>query len=86
MPELPHLDFEKLHDAFGASSHIGRTVSQMTVNPSPTIPSVPIDDLSMVSSNGTLNVKQSSHFLHALLNLHIIYSSQSETLDCVSRV
>ncbi|PFH51124.1 hypothetical protein AMATHDRAFT_143293 [Amanita thiersii Skay4041] len=34
-----------------------------------------------VNSNGTLDVKQSSHFLqaHSLLNLHIIHSSQSET-------
>lgn len=34
-----------------------------------------------INSNGTLDVKQSSHFLqaHSLLNLHIIHSSQSET-------
>ncbi|KAF9485627.1 hypothetical protein BDN70DRAFT_870925 [Pholiota conissans] len=34
-----------------------------------------------VSSNGTLDVKQSSHFLqaHSLLNLHIIHSSQALT-------
>ncbi|KAF9011904.1 hypothetical protein BDQ17DRAFT_1387454 [Cyathus striatus] len=34
-----------------------------------------------VNSNGTLDIKQSSHFLqaHSLLNLHIIHSSQAPT-------
>ncbi|KAJ7164881.1 hypothetical protein C8R46DRAFT_1163554 [Mycena filopes] len=34
-----------------------------------------------INSNGTLEIKQSSHFLqaHALLNLHLIHSSQSAT-------
>ncbi|KAG7089400.1 hypothetical protein E1B28_011088 [Marasmius oreades] len=58
----PRLDFEKLYEAFG-----GKLVHWQDY----------ISDY--VNSNGNLEVKQSSHFLqaHALLNLHIIHSSQS---------
>ncbi|KAK2460799.1 hypothetical protein APHAL10511_007269 [Amanita phalloides] len=60
----PGLDFDQLYDAFGGKlAHWKDYVTDY------------------INSNGTLDVKQSSHFLqaHALLNLHIIHSSQSET-------
>ncbi|KAF8635694.1 hypothetical protein AX15_000319 [Amanita polypyramis BW_CC] len=60
----PGLDFEQLYEAFGGKlAHWKDYV------------------MDYINSNGTLDVKQSSHFLqaHALLNLHIIHSSQSET-------
>ncbi|THU84391.1 hypothetical protein K435DRAFT_870311 [Dendrothele bispora CBS 962.96] len=61
--QLRHkLQFEALYEAFG-----GKLVHWQDY----------ITDF--VNSNGTLEVKKSSHFLqaHALLNLHIIHSSQS---------
>ncbi|KAF8186356.1 hypothetical protein BJ912DRAFT_852216 [Pholiota molesta] len=60
----PGLIFEHLYDAFGGKlAHWHDYITDY------------------VSSNGTLDVKQSSHFLqaHALLNLHIIHSSQALT-------
>lgn len=59
----PGLDFEQLYDAFGGKlAHWKDYITDY------------------INSKGTLDVKQSSHFLqaHALLNLHIIHSSQSE--------
>ncbi|KAF8352054.1 hypothetical protein F5887DRAFT_11187 [Amanita rubescens] len=59
----PGLDFEQLFEAFGGKlAHWKDYITDY------------------INSNGTLDVKQSSHFLqaHALLNLHIIHSSQSE--------
>ncbi|KAJ7577511.1 hypothetical protein C8J56DRAFT_798930 [Mycena floridula] len=58
----PGLDFEKLYEAFGGKlAHWQDYISDY------------------VHTNGNLDVKQSSQFLHAyaLLNLHIIHSSQS---------
>ncbi|KAF5325469.1 hypothetical protein D9619_009745 [Psilocybe cf. subviscida] len=60
----PGLNFEHLYDAFGGKlAHWHDYVTDY------------------VNSNGTLDVKQCSHFLqaHALLNLHIIHSSQALT-------
>ncbi|KAJ8521484.1 hypothetical protein ONZ45_g1802 [Pleurotus djamor] len=59
----PRLNFEELYEAFGGKlAHWNDFITDY------------------VNSNGVLDVKQSSHFLqaHALLNLHIIHSSQSE--------
>ncbi|KAJ7130273.1 hypothetical protein C8R44DRAFT_829697 [Mycena epipterygia] len=58
----PRLSFEHLYDAFGGKLAHWHDYCTDYVN-----------------SNGTLEIKQSSHFLqaHALLNLHIIHSSQS---------
>ncbi|TFK31804.1 hypothetical protein BDQ12DRAFT_693507 [Crucibulum laeve] len=56
------LSFEALYDAFGGKlAHWHDYITDY------------------VNSNGAIDVKQSSHFLqaHALLNLHIIHSSQS---------
>ncbi|KAJ6588325.1 hypothetical protein B0H19DRAFT_1205842 [Mycena capillaripes] len=58
----PRLNFEQLYDAFGGKLAHWHDYCTDYVN-----------------SNGTLEIKQSSHFLqaHALLNLHLIHSSQS---------
>ncbi|KAF8960879.1 hypothetical protein BDZ97DRAFT_1831239 [Flammula alnicola] len=69
IPRVPErirggLNFDHLYDAFGGKlAHWHDYVTDY------------------VNSNGTLDVKQSSHFLqaHALLNLHIIHSSQALT-------
>ncbi|KAF9267949.1 hypothetical protein L218DRAFT_970745 [Marasmius fiardii PR-910] len=67
LPEVPQrlrpgLDFEKLYETFG-----GKLVHWQDYI------------LDFVNSNGNQEINQSSHFLqaHALLNLHIIHSSQS---------
>ncbi|KAJ7628411.1 hypothetical protein FB45DRAFT_748740 [Roridomyces roridus] len=67
IPRVPHrlrsrLHFEQLYDAFGGKLAHWHDYCTDYVN-----------------SNGTLEIKQSSHFLqaHALLNLHIVHSSQS---------
>ncbi|KAJ6590977.1 hypothetical protein DFH09DRAFT_908072 [Mycena vulgaris] len=66
LPRVPHrlrarLDFERLYEAFGGKLAHWHDYCTDYVN-----------------SNGVLELKQSSHFLqaHALLNLHIIHSSQ----------
>ncbi|KAJ3512340.1 hypothetical protein NLJ89_g3572 [Agrocybe chaxingu] len=69
LPRVPErirggLNFEVLYDAFGGKlAHWHDYITDY------------------VNSNGTLDINQSSHFLqaHALLNLHIIHSSQSPT-------
>ncbi|KAF8153053.1 hypothetical protein B0H34DRAFT_722079 [Crassisporium funariophilum] len=69
IPRVPErlrrrLDFEILYDAFGGKlAHWHDYITDF------------------VNSNGTIDIKQSSHFLqaHALLNLHIIHSSQAPT-------
>ncbi|KAJ6613599.1 hypothetical protein B0H10DRAFT_1805148 [Mycena sp. CBHHK59/15] len=70
LPRVPHrlrasLNFEPLYDAFGGKLAHWQDYCTDYVN-----------------SKGVLDIKQSSHFLqaHALLNLHIIHSSQSATL------
>ncbi|KAG9226736.1 hypothetical protein CCMSSC00406_0008436 [Pleurotus cornucopiae] len=68
LPNVPghlrqSLVFERLYEAFGGKlAHWHDYINDY------------------VNSNGTLDIKQSSHFLqaHALLNLHIIHSSQSD--------
>ncbi|KAK7042466.1 hypothetical protein R3P38DRAFT_2890638 [Favolaschia claudopus] len=67
MPRVPRrlrlrLNFEQLYDAFGGKLAHWHDFCTDYVN-----------------SNGTLEIKQSSHFLqaHALLNLHLIHSSQA---------
>ncbi|KAJ7764549.1 hypothetical protein DFH07DRAFT_811625 [Mycena maculata] len=67
LPRVPHrlrnrLNFEQLYDAFGGKLAHWHDYCTDYIN-----------------SNGNLEIKQSSHFLqaHALLNLHIIHSSQS---------
>ncbi|TFK53100.1 hypothetical protein OE88DRAFT_1627094 [Heliocybe sulcata] len=62
----PTLDFEELFDAFG-----GKLVHWQDY----------ITDY--VNANGKLEIQRSSHFsqAHALLNLHIIHSAQSPTLN-----
>ncbi|ESK98018.1 hypothetical protein Moror_454 [Moniliophthora roreri MCA 2997] len=62
----PGLSFERLYEAFG-----GKLVHWQDY----------VADY--VNSNGNLEIKQSSHFLqaHALLNLHIIHSSQAPHLE-----
>ncbi|KAJ7084015.1 hypothetical protein B0H15DRAFT_849757 [Mycena belliarum] len=69
LPRVPHrlrarLDFERLYEAFGGKLAHWHDFCTDYVN-----------------SNGSLEIKQSSHFLqaHALLNLHIIHSSQPES-------
>ncbi|KAF8895884.1 hypothetical protein CPB84DRAFT_1815939 [Gymnopilus junonius] len=60
----PALNFEVLYDAFGGKlAHWHDYITDY------------------INSNGTMDIKQSSHFLqaHALLNLHIIHSSQAPT-------
>ncbi|KAJ7845894.1 hypothetical protein B0H13DRAFT_2363387 [Mycena leptocephala] len=71
LPRVPRrlrtrLNFEQLYDAFGGKLAHWHDYCTDYVN-----------------SNGTLEIKQSSHFLqaHALLNLHLIHSSQSATQD-----
>ncbi|KAF9045485.1 hypothetical protein BJ165DRAFT_1528347 [Panaeolus papilionaceus] len=67
LPRVPErfrhgLDFETIYEAFGGKlAHWQDYITDY------------------INSNGTLEIKQSSHFLqaHALLNLHIIHSSQS---------
>ncbi|KAJ7704397.1 hypothetical protein B0H17DRAFT_1224407 [Mycena rosella] len=66
LPRVPHrlrarLEFERLYEAFGGK--LAHWHDHCT---------------DFINSNGTLEIKQSSHFLqaHALLNLHIIHSSQ----------
>ncbi|KAF9467176.1 hypothetical protein BDZ94DRAFT_1186225 [Collybia nuda] len=67
LPRVPErlrtgLDFETLYDAFGGKlAHWNDYITDY------------------INSNGKIDIKQSSHFLqaHALLNLHIIHSSQS---------
>ncbi|KAJ7481494.1 hypothetical protein FB451DRAFT_129897 [Mycena latifolia] len=68
LPRVPHrlrarLEFERLYEAFGGKLAHWHDYCTDYVN-----------------SNGALEIKQSSHFLqaHALLNLHIIHSSQPE--------
>ncbi|KAF9563863.1 hypothetical protein CPC08DRAFT_760631 [Agrocybe pediades] len=69
LPRVPErlrrkLDFELLYEAFGGKlAHWHDYITDF------------------INSNGTLDIKQSSHFLqaHALLNLHIIHSSQAAT-------
>ncbi|KAJ7291267.1 hypothetical protein C8J57DRAFT_1272083 [Mycena rebaudengoi] len=67
LPKIPNrlrvgLNFERLYDAFGGKLAHWHDYCTDYVN-----------------SNGSLDIKQSSHFLqaHALLNLHIIHSSQA---------
>ncbi|KAJ7507182.1 hypothetical protein B0H11DRAFT_1970618 [Mycena galericulata] len=67
LPRVPHrlrgrLSFEQLYEAFGGKLAHWHDYCTDYVN-----------------SNGNLDIKQSSHFLqaHALLNLHIIHSSQA---------
>ncbi|KAJ7028689.1 hypothetical protein C8F04DRAFT_963618 [Mycena alexandri] len=69
IPQVPRrlrarLNFDNLYDAFGGKLAHWHDYCTDYVN-----------------SNGTLEIKQSSHFLqaHALLNLHLIHSSQSAT-------
>ncbi|KAF8208189.1 hypothetical protein K438DRAFT_1813576 [Mycena galopus ATCC 62051] len=69
LPRIPRrlsarLDFEQLYEAFGGKLAHWHDYCTDYVN-----------------SNGTLEIKQSSHFLqaHALLNLHLIHSSQAAT-------
>lgn len=60
------LDFESLYEAFGGKfAHWQDYITDY------------------VNANGYMTIKQSSHFLqaHALLNLHIIHSSQSSSLS-----
>ncbi|KAF7343412.1 hypothetical protein MVEN_01773600 [Mycena venus] len=62
----PRLNFEQLYDAFGGKLAHWHDYCTDYIN-----------------SNGTLEIKQSSHFLqaHALLNLHLIHSSQAATSE-----
>ncbi|CAK5278098.1 unnamed protein product [Mycena citricolor] len=69
LPRVPRrlgmrLDFDRLYEAFGGK--LAHWHDYCT---------------DFINSNGTLDIKQSSHFLqaHALLNLHLIHSSQSVT-------
>ncbi|KAF7366723.1 hypothetical protein MSAN_00930400 [Mycena sanguinolenta] len=69
LPRIPRrlsgrLNFEQLYEAFGGKLAHWHDYCTDYVN-----------------SNGTLEINQSSHFLqaHALLNLHLIHSSQSAT-------
>ncbi|KAK0474960.1 hypothetical protein IW261DRAFT_1649065 [Armillaria novae-zelandiae] len=71
LPRVPDylrssLDFESLYEAFGGKfAHWQDYITDF------------------VNANGYTTIKQSSHFLqaHALLNLHIIHSSQSSSLN-----
>ncbi|KAK0458444.1 uncharacterized protein EV420DRAFT_1542266 [Desarmillaria tabescens] len=71
LPRVPDylrsgLDFESLYEAFGGKfAHWQDYITDY------------------VNANGYMTIKQSSHFLqaHALLNLHIIHSSQSSSLS-----
>ncbi|KAK0183903.1 hypothetical protein F5146DRAFT_1067861 [Armillaria mellea] len=71
LPRVPEylrssLDFESLYEAFGGKfAHWQDYITDF------------------VNANGYMTIKQSSHFLqaHALLNLHIIHSSQSSSLN-----
>ncbi|TFK29432.1 hypothetical protein FA15DRAFT_700030 [Coprinopsis marcescibilis] len=60
-PNIKRLDFDTLYDAFGGK--VAHWYDFVTDH---------------VNSGGMMNIKQCSHFLqaHALLNLHIIHSSQ----------
>ncbi|KAJ7253037.1 hypothetical protein B0H12DRAFT_601955 [Mycena haematopus] len=71
LPRIPRrlvarLNFEQLYEAFGGKLAHWHDYCTDYVN-----------------SNGTLEIKQSSHFLqaHALLNLHLIHSSQAATQE-----
>ncbi|KAJ7792655.1 hypothetical protein B0H14DRAFT_2469919 [Mycena olivaceomarginata] len=71
LPRIPRrlcarLNFEQLYEAFGGKLAHWHDYCTDYVN-----------------SNGTLEIQRSSHFLqaHALLNLHLIHSSQAATQD-----
>ncbi|KAF9049277.1 hypothetical protein BDZ89DRAFT_1006617 [Hymenopellis radicata] len=74
LPRVPEylrhqLDFESLYEAFGGKfAHWHDYITDY------------------VNSNGRIGIRQSSHFLqaHALLNLHIIHSSQSPSTGATS--
>ncbi|KAJ7052793.1 hypothetical protein C8F01DRAFT_1169981 [Mycena amicta] len=73
LDRVPHrlrarLDFERLYEAFGGKlAHWHDYVTDF------------------VNSGGTLEIKQSSHFLqaHALLNLHLVHTSQSPPQNAI---